>query len=246
MRNILYIAIIVLLSGCAKVTQDGQACANPPVAGAIADTIVSLSEDLDLTTTTSSGATIRWTLPNGTSTTASHLQINFYDTAKYGTYTYVAVNGVCDGATQTFHVWPNHPGSPTCTGGAGNNNQLQVSDGSHYDLSGVAASGYGTYCSTSREAYTIATNNNARISFNSNNTLLPGGYYNVDSTCPYYGDRVYAYIQDIYAGRSYYSIDGRIYCNTINGQKYLTLCSTTFRRSSDGAVTTITGTVAIP
>ncbi|MBS1617203.1 MAG: hypothetical protein JST76_01705 [Bacteroidetes bacterium] len=247
MKNLLYIAILILLSGCAKVTQEGQACANPPTASAIADTVVSLNEDLHFTASTSSGATIRWTKPDGTTSTSYDLQVDAYDSTKYGTYTYTAISGVCTGATHTFQVLANHTGAPTCTIAPADYNKLTLSDGHTLLLSGTATSGIsGNHCAYAYNEI-HAVDNSYDVYINTYDAPAPGGYYQLDSVCPGTAGSVVINL-DLSTGSygGYYSLSGQMYCNIIGSQKYLTFCNATLRRINNNAQVTITGSIAIP
>ncbi len=241
------ILAILLLSGCAKVTQESVPCTgNPPHKPMIPDVILLQGNYTEVYGSSGNGATYQWTGPNNFTYSANPMPLDFTGSTNYGKYTVVATVNGCASAPDTFTVGSTYAAAPPCTISSANYNKLVFSSGYTMQFSGACSafttSCYGIYNGVT-ELSTTATNGLV-FDFFVPGTPLAGGYYQLLAGCDgNTNTQASINILDAYGNYYYISTGGYVYCNTIGSHTYITLCGASFTRQSDGATVTVSGNV---
>lgn len=250
MKKILsYIAIVTLLSGCAKVTQESAPCIGPKPGKPIVQDLViypggyGTAEDIGYHT-----GVYTWTGPGFSQTTQSgSVGINIPYTASstypgYGLYTVSYTYNGCSSDMDSFYITPSPTAAPPCTIASGNYNKLITSTGVTFQMSGGTMTNNTYVCgSSSGSSITATAANGFSITLGTFTTPSSGGYSDLAENCNINGTDAYISIFDGFGQQYYASTGGRVYYNVINGVKYVTLCSATFLDLNNYTNLTITG-----
>jgi len=244
-KAILYIALISLLSGCAKVTQDSIPCtgANSSFRIYVPNSVSGIGTSVQLDYSSyysvySNNFRLYVKGPSGFSANSVQgvLNIPINSASNYGLYTAVTYLNGCAGPTDTFYITSAYTGTPPCTVTSHN---LLLCSLTSFDFTGAA---YGYSASS---YYDINTTSNNGYTYDCYTQSAPssGTYYNLVST-PYTLNATQACVQLSGLGNVYYqSAGGYVYFTTKNGIKYMTFCSATFQQVSTSQYFTLTGDV---
>jgi hypothetical protein len=237
---------IVLLSGCAKVTQEGTPCTGPiPSTPLVQDVIIPAGSYGTATAQnylySSSNARIVFTGPNNYVMQSTNGQLNLdfsNNNTNYGKYTATAYVNGCASLADTFNVTATL--SIPCT--VSNPQNLVLSTGLN-DYFSYNSSFSSTYYNQSYviEYYNTASDGTPlSMYFNTSSTPYPNSIYSLDSTGYFNSGSCFVLL-----GSSPYtavSVSGKVYIVNMNYKNYIILCDAKFK-SSTGAYFTITGGV---
>jgi hypothetical protein len=246
MKNITYpiLLLIVLLSGCAKVTQESAPCIGPnPPKPNVQDAVIYSYSSGTVTDLGYHTGIYTWKGPNNFSQTtqSGSLSLDFYNSTNYGMYTVSYYYNGCTSDLDTFYIRSSPTAPPPCT--PSTNNNLVASYGNNFNTTGGTLS---ISYPCGNNGYDIQSGTTSGYTFDMLTFTMPssGGYYDLVSDC-YYLNNTSAYVSLGGAGQTYYkSVSGRVYCNVIGGVQYVTFCSATFQRVSDGMNFSMTGNVS--
>jgi len=247
MKKVIYTIIIVsLLSGCAKVTQEGAPCIGARPVLYVADVVIA-PQNYYGTATANIVVTydylIHWTGPNGFSSIVNNnnqLSLDFSNSSNYGMYTATLVANGCASAIDTFYVRSNLTVPCTIT----STNTITTSNGISDQFGYSESFNPGFFNSQDAYIYNNSAGNNDPIIFYYNNSYsgpTAGSSFSLDSTGSFASGQIYGTFTS--GGVQYYSVSGTVYC-VQNGYSsgFVQLCSARYK-SAAGRYITITGSV---
>jgi hypothetical protein len=239
-RIVIAILAVIMLGGCAKVTQESLPCDGTKPQKPFIDSVVVIPSGSYgyVSALSSSGSTFRWTGPNGFTSSDNFLQLS--GSYIYGQYTVRSILNGCASDVTTFTVSPYNLAPPPCS--VTIPNRLSASNGNSFNFSGAGYLG-SSYCGNTNYQIQSSTTSGYIFYMQTNNQPSLGSVYSVRSDCYTSNQEAFVYLGDAYGMVYYKTISGNVYCNTINGRTYVTFCSTTFKRISDNSTFTITGSV---
>jgi len=242
---VFFFALITLLSGCAKISQESIPCLNSkPMAPVVNDVIIPSGGYTYVNAAASSSATIRWSGPNNFSTTTTNgnsLYLDFSSLTNYGVYSAIAYVNGC--ASDPYYFVVSSSISIPCS--VTNANTVYFSTGSsdyfNYSYNSFSlTSSYGQY-----SIYTYTNNASFGDSWTIQvkNSYYPvsNTYYTLDSTgnlnSPNFGSVIFT----TSSGTSH-AVSGKFYCTTVGGNKAMVFCNALFK-NTQGLYFTVTGAV---
>ena len=238
MKKIVYLLItaILILSGCAKVTQEAAPCTGPiPTMPVVNDLVLPAGSETYVTAQAQYGVTLLWKGPNNFFYSGSQLDLNFQNSTNYGTYTVTAFLNGCASPPASFQVSAtlNIPCNINYDGSLNPINERFINSPSFY-------SSY--FNQTSVETYSNASINSTPLTLyiSSNFYGNTGNSYSLDSTAHFNSGNCYVTIGNY--PNIYTSISGKVYMTLYNYDTYLVLCNARFK-TGQGTYINITGTL---
>lgn len=227
---------IILLSGCAKVTQEAAPCTGPtPSMPVVNDLVLPAGSETYVTAQAQYGVTLLWKGPNNFVYTGSQLDLNFQNTTNYGTYTVTAFLNGCASSTATFQVSStlNLPCNISYDGYLNSINETFINSPSFI-------SGY--LNQNSAEIYSNTSINGTALTLYISNVFYgnTGSTYSLDSTANFNSGNCYVTIGNY--PNTYTSISGKMYMTTYNYSPYLVFCNARFK-TRQGTYFNLTGTL---
>ena len=250
MKQIISILIVILLlSGCAKVSQEDIPCSgSTPPSPSIPNQVLLLGSSTTITAGspyTNNGIIYKWTGPKNLNKRLNPLLLDFTDSTSYGLYTVTAIINGCSSVPDTFYVTSNFTAAPSCTITPSQYNILLAPGVSSFPFSSPLPGQIGSLCNSSNYDINGTTDNGFTFDFYTTSRPVVGSYYNLTSDCnvgPGYAAAILSYYDqnglNIYV---FTSLSGRVYCNNIGGGNYITFCEDTFQRVSNGSKFVLTG-----
>lgn len=238
------IVIVILLSGCAKVSEETLPCTGAKPTTPVVQSVVVVPSygSSYVYAASTAGATFVWSGPNGFSRTGNPISIDFYSSNNYGQYSVKAyLSNGCSSDAATFDVAATAPlqyGSPSCTPANSNvwlyNNSLWLQ---------FPSALYGSSGSTKYSiSGTDGSYKNVSIYLPTSANPVAGTYYDIDSNATYQSGGAAIYVDDQYNSKYYSAVSGKIFIKADGtGHNAVVLCGANFN-GSNGRFS-VTGTV---